>query len=181
MVKIKLLVIIVLLFSFTLAACSSDAPVEVSAETAAPLIQKGGCVACHVIPGVPGAVGTIGPDLSRMGEQAEEHLSTGEYQGEAKSVEEFIRESILNPDAFIPQECPNGHCQPGQMPATLADLYSDKELETVVQYLLDLPNDELASEPEAVTPGEAPTLTDAEWEKATQIFFDRCAGWFLAG
>ena len=176
MFKSKLLIIILCILVILLAACSSDAPEEVSSEIAAPIIQKGGCVACHVIPGVPGAIGTIGPDLSRMGEQAEEYLSTNEYRGEAETSEEFILESILSPDAFIPAECPNGHCQPGQMPATLADLYSDKELKTVVQYLLSLPNDELASAEELTEAGEAPTLTDAEWEKATQIFFDRCAG-----
>ncbi|HBX68505.1 MAG TPA: nitrite reductase, partial [Chloroflexi bacterium] len=62
------------------------------------------------------------------------------------------------------------------MPSTLADLLSKKEIETAVQYLLSLPNAELAAASEQTTLGEAPTLTEAEWEKATQIFFDRCAG-----
>jgi len=178
MFKPKILIVILILFGVLLAACSSDAPEEVSAETAAPVIQKGGCVACHIIPGVPGAIGTIGPDLSRMGEQAEAYINTDEYRGEAETAEAFIRESILKPDAFIPAECPNGHCQPGLMPATLPDLFSDGELETVVQYLLSLPNDDIVVSDDAETApvGEAPHLTDDEWEKGTQIFFDRCAG-----
>lgn len=176
MFRSKWLLIALALLAMLLAACSSGAPEEVSAENAAPVFQKGGCVACHVIPGVPGAVGTIGPNLSRIGERAQEYLDTGEYSGEAQSAEDFIRESILTPDAFLAAECPNGHCQPGQMPSTLADLLSKKEIETAVQYLLSLPNAELAAASEQTTLGEAPTLTEAEWEKATQIFFDRCAG-----
>ena len=178
MFRFKYLAFYLIIFVVVLAACSSGASGEITAEEAAPAFQKGGCVACHVIPGVPGAIGTIGPNLSEMGEQAEVYLSTNEYKGEAETAEDFIRESISNPDAFIPLECPNGHCQPGLMPPTLVDLISDKELNTIVQYLGSLPNDEIAvsddSEPAPV--GEAPTLTDAEWEKATQIFFDRCAG-----
>lgn len=178
MSRFKFLIFSLLIFGILLVACSSGAPEEISAETAAPAFQKGGCIACHVIPGVPGASGTIGPDLSRMGEQADEYLSTNEYRGEAETADEFILESILDPDAFVPAECPNGHCQPGLMPATLADLLSDKEMDTVVQFLANLPNDEVAvSDDSAPVPvGEAPALTDDEWEKATQIFFDRCAG-----
>ncbi len=122
MSKFKFLIISLIILVIVLVACSSNTSGEISAEQAAPAFQKGGCVACHVIPGVPGAIGTIGPDLSRMGQQAEEYLNTGEYHGEAETVDDFIRESILEPDAFIPAECPNGHCQPGLMPATLVDL-----------------------------------------------------------
>ncbi len=176
MFRSKLLLIGFALLSGLLAACNSGAPAQVSAETAALVFQKGGCVACHVIPGVPGAIGTIGPDLSRMGAKAQEYLDTGEYRGESQNAADFIRESILTPDAFLAAECPNGHCQPGQMPATLADLLTDKEIETAVQYLLSLPNEALAAAEEQTVTAQAPSLTEAEWEKATQIFFDRCAG-----
>ncbi len=64
------------------------------------------------------------------------------------------------------------------MPPTLVDLLSNKEMDIIVQYLASLPNDKIAvsDEAEPAPVGEAPTLTEAEWEKATQIFFDRCAG-----
>ena len=29
--------------------------------------NKGGCAGCHVVPGIPGANGQIGPDLSNIG------------------------------------------------------------------------------------------------------------------
>ena len=159
-----------------LASCQNQAS-DTSPEAVSAVFQKGGCVACHIIPGVPGAVGTIGPDLSRMGEIASAQVESNEYTGSAKNALEFIRESIMSPDTFISPECPNGPCTAGQMPSTLADLLSDKELDIITNYLASLPNNDVAISEESTTAvGEAPSLTEAEWEKATQIFFDRCAG-----
>jgi nitrite reductase (NO-forming)/hydroxylamine reductase len=172
------ILILAFIFSITaiLVACGGG-PGDISPEAVAPVFQKGGCVACHVIPGVPGAVGAIGPDLSRMGEVAASQVESSGYTGSAKTALDFIRESVINPDAFISPECPNGPCTAGQMPSTLADLLSKKELDTVVQYLAGLPNETIsASDDTGVMTSTAPTLTDEEWGKATQIFFERCAG-----
>jgi nitrite reductase (NO-forming)/hydroxylamine reductase len=159
-------------------ACGTKEKEPAGPEEIVAAFQKGGCVACHVIPGVPGAVGTIGPDLSAMGETAAAYLSTNEYTGEAKTAEDFIRESILEPDAFIPAECPNGHCLPGQMPSTLGDLLEDEDLQTIVQYLASLPAGKITAEGDGgtVAVGQVPALTEDEFTKASQIFFDRCAG-----
>ncbi|MBM3144822.1 MAG: nitrite reductase [Chloroflexi bacterium] len=139
---------------------------------------KGGCGGCHVIPGVTGAVGAVGPNLSEIGVVAEDRLQSGEYQGEATSVEEYIYESLVNPDAFVPTDCPGGHCQKGLMPATFGTLLTEQELEAVTEFLSGLPDSAatLTEQPELALVGEAPPLTDEEWAKATQIFFDRCAG-----
>lgn len=53
-------------------------------ELAARALQKGGCRAFHVIPGVPGAVGTSGPNLIEIGQVAKARLESGEYTGMAK-------------------------------------------------------------------------------------------------
>ncbi|MCU0510643.1 MAG: hypothetical protein MUC34_20195 [Anaerolineae bacterium] len=45
-------------------------------ETLAGAFQKGGCGACHVIPGVANAAGAIGPDLSMMSETAQGRASS---------------------------------------------------------------------------------------------------------
>jgi nitrite reductase (NO-forming)/hydroxylamine reductase len=168
-----------------LAACSSKTPTDVApptdvnVESAAAAFQKGGCTACHVIPGVPGAVGTIGPDLSRMGELAESHLSSSDYTGQADSVESYIVEAIKNPDIYLSPDCEDGPCSAGVMPATLANLVSEEELNQMVVFLASLPNADLTApvgETEPVVLGDAPSLTDEEFSEATQIFFDRCAG-----
>jgi nitrite reductase (NO-forming)/hydroxylamine reductase len=149
-------------------------------ELAAQAFQKGGCVACHTIPGVPGAIGTIGPDLSAIGKEAGEMIASGEYTGEAKTTEAYLEESIKSPDAFITPDCPTGPCMKGVMPASLADALSADEISAIVTYLASLP-DKAAPAPEAATTqtvalGDAPELTDEEFAWAKETFFQRCAG-----
>ena len=179
---------IILLSIFLLCACGSDSaqpeatlPVEpVEQEQAVDMttvIEKGGCGACHVIPGVASAVGAIGPDLSEMGPVAQAHLQSGEYSGEAALVEDFIFESLVSPDAFIPTDCPGGDCQAGLMPSNFSEVLTEQEIETITTYLASLPDGavEIAGQQETAL-GEMPPLSEAEWTNATQIFFDRCAG-----
>jgi cytochrome c551/c552 len=101
------------------------------------LFVRGGCGGCHVIPGIAGAEGLIGPNLSDMGEVAGGYLESGEYRGEATTVEEFIHESLVDPNAFIPADCPGGHCQEGLMPGTFSEMYSAEELQEITTYLVD--------------------------------------------
>ena len=170
-----------ILLALSLSACGSGEP---DAEEIVTSFQSGGCIACHVVPGVPGAVGTIGPDLSHMGEVAEANLDSAEYTGLAESVEEYLEEALLDPDAFIPADCPNGPCQPGQMPASLVDTLDDSQIDIIVNYLASLPDGALegadASAPVAGVPDSSTedgvSLSDADFENATQIFFERCAG-----
>lgn len=99
-----------------------------SAETVAPIFTKGTCVACHVIPNIPGAVGVIGPDLTQIG-------AAGATRIPGYTAEQYIRESILNPNAFIAPECPTGACLPGVMLQNLADILTPEEIDLVVAYL----------------------------------------------
>lgn len=154
-----------------------------SQELALGAFQKGGCAACHVIPGVPGATGTIGPDLSQVRKDADEYLSSGVYQGKATTAEAYIEESILDPAAFLTPACPSGPCQAGLMPATFGQVLSSEEVKAAVNYLLALPEgaEAAAAQPAAgesasQAAGEAPTLTDEEFAWAKQTYFERCAG-----
>ncbi len=159
---------------------ASPMPEQTAAEELDPaaLFQRGGCGACHIIPGIPGAVGKIGPDLSLIGILAEEHLRSAGYQGKAANPIEFLLESITDPDAFIAPDCHGVPCQAGMMSSTLADLYSTAELEAMVAYMSELTGGETAAVEEPAVPaaGSAPELSDDEFAKASQIFFDRCAG-----
>jgi nitrite reductase (NO-forming)/hydroxylamine reductase len=147
-------------------------------ELALSAFQKGGCAACHTIPGIPGAVGTIGPDLSSFGITAAEIVASAEYTGTAKNAEEYIHESIVDPAAYLTPECPSGPCQAGLMPPTFGQTYTSDELAAVVGYLASLTGDEVTeAEPGTAAPvGDAPTLTDEEFAWAKQTFFERCAG-----
>jgi nitrite reductase (NO-forming)/hydroxylamine reductase len=163
---------------------AAEKPAELSDEEATVQAFKNvGCGACHIIPGVPGAVGTIGPDLSKIGQVVTDRLEAGEYDGVAKTVEEYLTESVKSPDVFVAPTCPTGPCAKGVMPSTLAQALSVDELKSVVGYLASLPAgaeaitaEANAGETEPVPMGEAPTLTDEEFEWAKQTFFQRCAG-----
>ena len=148
-------------------------------------VQKGGCGACHTIAGIPGAVGQIGPDLSKLGEDAQQMIDNGTYTGTAKTPADYVLESIQSPDAFIAPDCPTGPCTKGIMPASLAGLLSSQELHGLQNYLASLPEGAAAApetppagataEP-AVAPAEAPQLSAEEFDWARQTFFQRCAG-----
>ncbi len=158
---------------------STDEPGLYGAELAAQAFKKGGCGACHTIPGVENAVGTLGPDLSEIGKEADARIQNGEYTGSATTVEEFLAEALESPDAFIAPDCPSGPCAKGLMPSFSGTL-SAQESEAVVSYLAALPDGASAAPVEteegSATVGAGPELTDEEYSWAKQEFFDRCAG-----
>lgn len=148
-------------------------------EIIAQAFQKGGCGACHTIPGVAGAVGTIGPDLTNIGEVAAEQIQSSDYTGTATTAEEFVRESIETPGAFVSPDCPGGPCQDGLMPP-LGSVFNEDELNAVVKYLSSLPAGALAEPVQAVTADGTQnagiTLSEEDFAWAKQTFFERCAG-----
>ncbi|GIV84556.1 MAG: hypothetical protein KatS3mg052_1563 [Candidatus Roseilinea sp.] len=102
-----------------------------------------GCTACHAIRGV-GAQGAIGPNLSKMGAVAEERIASESYktnlkdQPPATTGAEYIRQSILYPNAYIVAQCPQGPCPAGVMPQNYAQQLTPEELDNLVDYLNSL-------------------------------------------
>ena len=81
------------------------------------------CATCHSIDGLPGAVGQIGPNLSQIGAKG------GAY----------LRESIVDPNAVIAEECPGGApCQPDVMIQTYGTDLSVDGIDALVAYLSTL-------------------------------------------
>jgi len=154
-------------------------PVTLEPQAVVDAFTKGGCGACHAIPGIPGAVGMIGPDLSSMTTLAQSHLADSAYTGKAGDINEYILESILDPDIYVTQNCPTGVCQPGLMPATLKDILSKDEINMLVGYLATLPGGEaLMADSDIVVDTSVAdiALADEDFAWAKQTFFDRCAG-----
>lgn len=195
----RYLLVVFLLLVLMLAACSVAPTPTPKAESPAPIglydkelaitaLQQGGCSACHVIPGVPGAAGTIGPDLSKIGEQAAARLADGSYTGKATTVEAYMEEAITNPDAFLAPDCAGAPCVAGLMPASLAQNYSTQQLAAVAKYLAGLPGGAVTtgaqSAPDtgsaagggAVTSGAGVSLSQEDFDWARQTYFERCAG-----
>ena len=93
----------------------------------------GGCSACHTIEGV--AAGILGPNLTHV-------ASTAGGRIPGLSAEEYIRESILEPDAYTaapPDEGIDKAYPEGLMQATMAGIVlSDEDVDNLVEYLLTL-------------------------------------------
>ena len=120
--------------------------------------QKGACGSCHTIAGIPNAVGVIAPDLSNISTMADEHIKSDAYTGTATTVEEYIHESIIDPNVFVSPTCPTGACAPNVMPATMSETLTTDEINSIVTYLKGLPSGAYgdtiaASAPQAPTTG----------------------------
>lgn len=94
------------------------------------LFQSQECGACHTIQGV--AQGMVGPNLTDIGVRAE---ARAKEAGVADAAA-YIRQSIVDPNAYIASECPTGPCPPGTMPQTFGKMLSEEQIEALVQYLL---------------------------------------------
>ena len=120
--------------------------------------QKGACGSCHTIAGIPNAVGVIAPDLSDISMAADEHIKSDAYTGTATTAEEYIHESIIDPNLFLAPTCPTGACAPNIMPATMSETLTTDEINSITTYLKGLPagaygETSVADAPQAPTTG----------------------------
>ncbi|MGQ0812554.1 MAG: hypothetical protein ACT4OO_15205 [Nitrospiraceae bacterium] len=105
----------------------------VSGEEPIPeLFSKAGCPVCHTIPGIPGAEGRVGPALL-LGTTGPQRLADPGYQGKAKTVREYVVESILTPGAYVAPGFSDG-----VMPRWYGKKLSATALETIAAYLEQL-------------------------------------------
>jgi len=96
------------------------------------IFQKAQCVACHTIPGIAGAVGTIGPKLVEK-TNAPSRLKDPGYKGTAKSVRDYITESVISPSTFVVKGFPDN-----TMPKIFGQKLSAGALNKIVDYLSQL-------------------------------------------
>jgi cytochrome c len=96
------LAFLVLTLSLALTACgpSGGAPpsgggTAGNADRGKTLFTEKQCITCHKVPGIAAATGVIGPDLAGIGTRAA-------TQKPNTSAEAYLRESILEPNAFVP-------------------------------------------------------------------------------
>jgi cytochrome c oxidase subunit 2 len=84
------------------------------------VFAQNGCGSCHTLKAA-NATGTTGPDLDKLPDEARQA---------GKPLEAFVRESIVNPDAYVQPGYPKG-----VMPKTYAGLPKE-QLDALVQYLV---------------------------------------------
>nr|WP_281720971.1 c-type cytochrome [Nitrosomonas nitrosa] len=93
------------------------------------IFAKAQCVACHTIPGIPGAVGTVGPKLEE-GTTAVQRIKEPDYKGTAKTATDYIMESIIDPSAYVVKPFPDN-----TMPKVFGQKLSAGALKKIVDYL----------------------------------------------
>ncbi|HEY8477222.1 MAG TPA: c-type cytochrome [Chloroflexota bacterium] len=93
----------------------------VGASRGRQLFVSRNCGACHTIEGVQGATGTVGPNLS-------DAASVAGQRKPGVSPEEYLRESITAPDAYVVQGFQGGIMP--KLPLT------DREVDDLVAFLM---------------------------------------------
>lgn len=97
------------------------------------LYQVNGCVGCHGDPANP-ASAAVGPNLGNIGNDAADRVP-------GMSAEQYIYESILDPNAFVTPDCPNGPClEPSVMRADYGLVLSEQEMADLIAYYMTLTN-----------------------------------------
>jgi mono/diheme cytochrome c family protein len=86
------------------------------------VFKNNGCGACHTLQAA-GSAGKVGPDLDQL---------PAEAQRAGRPLEDFIRESIVDPEAYIEKGYPKN-----VMPKTFGSALSKQQLDALVQYLVD--------------------------------------------
>ena len=104
-------------------------PLVTGEEETALIFTRAGCPVCHRIPGIAGADGRVGPPLL-LGTSGMQRLQDPSYQGRAKTVHEYIVESVVEPGVFVVPGYPAG-----AMPTWYGAKLSALALEKIATYL----------------------------------------------
>ena len=96
------------------------------------LVGKAGCVTCHSL--TPGRA-LVGPSLAGVASRAGRTVR-------GQSAEQYLRQSIVDTDAFLAKGClaadPEAPCAPHVMPKDWAEKLSAQQINDLVAYLLTL-------------------------------------------
>jgi len=104
-------------------------PLVTGEEPIGAIFTRSGCPVCHLIPGIMGADGRVGPPLY-LGSTGAERLRDPAYQGRAKTIREYVIESVVEPGVFIVPGYP-----PNTMPTWYGAKLSALALEHIASYL----------------------------------------------
>ncbi|HET9983094.1 MAG TPA: c-type cytochrome [Longimicrobiales bacterium] len=94
-----------------------------------------GCFACHST--APG-VNLVGPSLANAATTAAQRVKSPDYHGQAKDAEGYLRESILDPNAYVVQGPTFSSGGRSLMPADFARTLEPRQVDELVAYLMTL-------------------------------------------
>jgi len=107
----------------------SMVPLVTGDEPIREIFTRAGCLVCHIVPGIPVADGRVGPPLL-LGATGPARLADPAYRGHAKTVHEYVIESVLEPGLFVVPGYPSG-----TMPTWYGVKLSALALEKIASYL----------------------------------------------
>ena len=94
--------------SMALTGCLAGKPQALTGPSEQELMIHYGCPTCHVIPGVPGAVGKVGPSLKSLAQRS--YLA-----GTLPNTPENLHTWLLHPQSVHPGTAmPDMHLTPGE-------------------------------------------------------------------
>ncbi|WP_438970929.1 c-type cytochrome [Methylophaga sp.] len=93
------------------------------------------CTSCH---STEPDVDMAGPSLAGLATHAAEIIESPDYKGEATNIEEYIRESIVAPDAYLVPGDMYSSGGTSFMPSGYKTSFNKKELEQLTAYLATL-------------------------------------------
>ena len=118
------------------AESDEEAPIFVTgSEPIGEMINTLGCPLCHTIPGIEGAEGELGPKLHEK-INAPKRIKDSRYKGKATNTKEYVRESILNPSAYVVMNEEENELYPdGLMPQDFKHKLSVDAIDKLVDFI----------------------------------------------
>lgn len=130
----KPLLALIVLLIICLVGCSSTGTTDLTDGEAlikqTLLGQAPGCATCHAF---DAGVQLVGPSLAGIAGRAETIVQDPGYTGSAVTSADYLRESILNPDAYIA----DGFFE-GTMYQDYGSHLSEEQIDALVSYMLTL-------------------------------------------
>ena len=115
--------------SLVVALAPDMVPLVTGDEPIAEIFTRAGCAVCHTVPGIQGADGRVGPPLI-LGITGPMRLADPAYRGHAKTVHDYVIESVIEPGVFVVPGYPAG-----TMPIWYGAKLSALALEKIASYL----------------------------------------------
>ncbi len=109
---------------------TGEAPFNAGEQAAIAIVEQMGCFACHRLERI-GRGGKIGPVWDEIPAVAGSRV-------EGLTAEEYIHQSIVEPNAFV---VPGFEDQAGTMPQDFGQRLTEDELEILINFLLQTPNE----------------------------------------
>jgi len=104
-------------------------PLVTGDEPITEILTRAGCAVCHTVPGIQGADGRVGPPLI-LGITGPTRLTDPAYRGHAKTVHDYVIESVIEQGVFVVPGYPAG-----TMPIWYGAKLSALALEKIASYL----------------------------------------------